>query len=130
MSHRMCAKCKTVVDNIFYSEDYCPDCRSQEWADPNDHNDEWSLINKLQFSEEMNTLTIEQLRKELARAEKEIISRGENFNKLRDENIRLKEHITNLMNDDCNKCEYYKSDFKEILHLTKLREMRKIYKDL
>ncbi len=48
MSNRMCANCKNVVSNTCYSGDICPNCDSNEWASPLDHNDEWEIIRKLQ----------------------------------------------------------------------------------
>jgi len=48
MSHRMCAKCNNVVDNKCWNDDICPQCNSNNWADPTEHNNEWSIIYKYQ----------------------------------------------------------------------------------
>ena len=49
MSHRMCGDCNGVVDNRCYHKDYCPKCKSTNWANPNENNNEWQIIYDLQI---------------------------------------------------------------------------------
>jgi DNA-directed RNA polymerase subunit M/transcription elongation factor TFIIS len=44
----MCALCKRVMDNNTYHENECSNCGSLDMADPNEHNDEWAYIYRLQ----------------------------------------------------------------------------------
>lgn len=66
MSHRMCAKCKTVINNRHTVSMKCPRCGSLEMANPSEHNDEWAMIYKLQFETFVQASQIKELEAILA----------------------------------------------------------------
>lgn len=48
MSHRKCADCRRVINNGHWSREECPRCGSNNMCDPNEHNNNWAEMCKLQ----------------------------------------------------------------------------------
>jgi len=63
MSHRMCADCKTVINNRITNSIKCPDCGSLNMADPNEFNNEWAMLYKAQCKLLEQEFKISQLEK-------------------------------------------------------------------
>ena len=48
MSHRKCKDCRRVINNRHWSKPECPKCGSTNMCDPNEHNNDWDELCKLQ----------------------------------------------------------------------------------